>query len=273
MSAPRAVRSRAACQRRAGHASSATRRPTARQRERAVPARLRGRRPPAWSSPRSTARVIHANRAFCELVGCAADRARRPPLRRLHPPRRPRRRRRRPPPPVAGEIDALRHRKRYVPPDRRARLGRAALLVRRATAAGSPPHMTAQVAGHHRPQARRGRGLRASEQRYRTLVDHLPDTIVAIYDRDFRCTSTWAASMFERLGWQPERILGKTIDEALPPEHGRGVGRALPRRVRRACRTSSHYTSARRHGLRDQGRADPRRRRRRRRRDDASRAT
>ena len=28
--------------------------------------------------------------------------------------------------------------------------------------------------------------LLVSEQRYRTLVDHLPDTAVAIYDRDFR---------------------------------------------------------------------------------------
>ena len=40
---------------------------------------------------------------------------------------------------------------------------------------------------------------------------------MAIYDRDFRCTYM-GGSMFEKLGWTPDRILGKTLEESFPPE-------------------------------------------------------
>ena len=59
--------------------------------------------------------------------------------------------------------------------------------------------------------------LRASEERYRTLVDHMPDTVVAIYDLDFRCTFM-GGSIFDKLGWLPERLLERTLHEALPQE-------------------------------------------------------
>ena len=81
---------------------------------------------------------------------------------------------------------------------------------------GEPLHIIAQVQDVS-VRKRTADALRASEGRYRTLVDHLPGTVVAIYDLDFRCTFI-GGSIFEELGWEPERLLGKTLHEAFPSE-------------------------------------------------------
>jgi PAS domain S-box-containing protein len=160
-------------------------------------------------------RVAHANPAFCELTGYELDElvgrrfaefthpddidADSVDIRRL----------------VAGEIDSVHHRKRYVRPTGEvvwAELRCSTIKDRR----GRPTHMTAQI--EDVTERKRGEdALRQSEGRYRTLVEHLPDTVVSIYDRDFR-TLYMGGSMLERLGWKREHFMGKTIFEALPPE-------------------------------------------------------
>ncbi len=121
-------------------------------------------------------RVVRANRAFCALTGYEeheltgrrfsdfthpddrdddAD-----DMRRL----------------VAGEIDVLHHRKRYVRPSGEvvwAELHCSTLNDRR----GRATYMTAQVEDIT-ARKRAEDALRDSEQRYRTLVAHLPDTVV-----------------------------------------------------------------------------------------------
>jgi PAS domain S-box-containing protein len=113
-----------------------------------------------------------------------------------------------------GEADVVKVIKRYMRPD-------GELVWAEVTASavrdddGEPLHLIAQVhditAGKRAEEA-----LRASESRYRTLVDHLPDTIVAIYDRDFRNTFM-GGSMFDTLGWEPDRMVGRTLAESMAP--------------------------------------------------------
>jgi PAS domain S-box-containing protein len=82
-----------------------------------------------------------------------------------------------------------------------------------ADADGEPLHFAAQVQDIT-ARKRAEDALRASESRYRTLVDHLPDTFVGIYDRDFRNTFM-GGSMFDKLGWDPERVIGRTLAETM----------------------------------------------------------
>jgi PAS domain S-box-containing protein len=160
-------------------------------------------------------RVVHANRAFCELTGYdAVELSGRRFAEFTHPDdidvdagdiRSL----------LAGEIDSVHHRKRYVRPTGEvvwAELLCSTIKDRR----GRPAYMTAQVEDVT-DRKRSEDALRQSEQRYRTLVDHLPDTVVSIYDRDFR-TLYMGGSMLDTLGWRREQFLGKTIYEALPPE-------------------------------------------------------
>src|SRR3954469_248799 len=160
-------------------------------------------------------RVVHANRAFCELTGYdAAELAGRRFAEFTHPDdieadagdigRL-----------IAGELDSVHHRKRYVRPTGDvvwAELRCSTIKDRR----GRPTYMAAQVQDIT-DRKRSEDALRVSEQRYRTLVDHLPDTAVAIYDRDFRNTYI-GGSMCDQLGWHAERLGGKTLDEVLPPD-------------------------------------------------------
>src|SRR5215218_923787 len=160
-------------------------------------------------------RLVHVNRAFCELTGYAEDElvgrrfsdfthpddrdADAAQMRRL----------------LGGQIAELRHRKRYVRPEGQVvwvELHCSTIKGRR----GRPAYMTAQVEDVT-ARKRAEDALRLSEQRYRTLVQHLPDTVVEIYDRDFRNVYI-GGSMFDKLGWGPDRVLGKTLDEVLAPD-------------------------------------------------------
>jgi PAS domain S-box-containing protein len=160
-------------------------------------------------------RVVHANRAYCELTGYDASEltgrrfaefthpddidADAGDIRRL----------------IAGEVDSVHHRKRYVRPTGEivwAELRCSTIKDRR----GRPVYTTAQVQDVT-DRKRSEDALLVSEQRYRTLVDHLPETVVSIYDRDFR-TLYMGGSMLDQLGWEREHFLGRTIHETLPPE-------------------------------------------------------
>ena len=172
-------------------------------------------------------RIVRTNAAFCRLTGYAAaellgrrfddfthpdDRGRdREDLGRL----------------IAGEIDTFQHRKRYARPD-----GAAVWVELHCStlndASGAATHLTAQVEDVTARKTGED-ALRVSEARYRTLVAHLPGTLVAIYDRDFRTTYI-GGSMFERLGRRPEDFLGRTLHEALPA----GVADSFAARFRAA---------------------------------------
>ena len=116
---------------------------------------------------------------------------------------------------LAGELRACRIEKRYVRKDGSVVWAEVNLTLI-AEDGDEEPRIAAQVqditARKHDEDA-----VRASEHRYRTLVDHLPDTVVAIYDRDFR-NIYMGGSMFDRLGWEPERMRGKTLHETLDPQ-------------------------------------------------------
>jgi PAS domain S-box-containing protein len=63
----------------------------------------------------------------------------------------------------------------------------------------------------------RAEELTASEQRFRTVTEHLPD-VIARFDREFRHTFVTGA-VREATGLAPERLLGKTNAElSMPPE-------------------------------------------------------
>jgi PAS domain S-box-containing protein len=160
-------------------------------------------------------RVVRANAAYCELTGYREEElvGRRfsdfthPDDRQVDSGALERL--------IAGDVDTLHHRKRYVRPQGEtiwAELHSSMVKDRH----GAPLYMVAQV-GDVTARKRGEDALRSSEERYRTLVSHLPDTVVSIYDRDFR-TTYMGGSMFDKLGWRAEDFIGRTIHESLPPE-------------------------------------------------------
>src|SRR5215211_6669761 len=122
-------------------------------------------------------RLVHVNRAFCELTGYGEEEL------------------------VGRRFSDFTH-----PDDRDADAAQMRRLL------------GGEMELRHRKRYKRAEdALRLSEQRYRTLVQHLPDTVVQIYDRDFRNVYI-GGSMFDKLGWGPDRVLGKTLDEVLGPD-------------------------------------------------------
>ncbi|MFP4439885.1 MAG: diguanylate cyclase [Chloroflexaceae bacterium] len=59
--------------------------------------------------------------------------------------------------------------------------------------------------------------LRASEARYRTLVEHFPDGVVFLFDRDLRYLVA-GGQQLASVGMHPEMLEGKTLWEATPPD-------------------------------------------------------
>jgi PAS domain S-box-containing protein len=59
--------------------------------------------------------------------------------------------------------------------------------------------------------------LRASEARYRTLVEHFPNGAVFLFDHDLRYTVAGGTGLASA-GLSPEDVVGKTIHEIFPPE-------------------------------------------------------
>ncbi len=57
---------------------------------------------------------------------------------------------------------------------------------------------------------------RASEERFRTLLENLPDTTVLLLDTDLRVVSV--DGDLERIGWRREEVEGKIVSEILAPE-------------------------------------------------------
>jgi PAS domain S-box-containing protein len=160
-------------------------------------------------------RLMRVNRAYCELTGYTPeDLLGQRTTAITHPADR------------AGDTRGIEYlldggtevrtrQKRYVRPD-------GAIVWVEANASvvydedGEAMHIAAQIQDIT-TRKRAEEALRASEHRYRALVSHLPETTVAIYDLDFRCTYL-GGSMFDRLGWEPERLLGKTLHETLAPQ-------------------------------------------------------
>ncbi len=59
--------------------------------------------------------------------------------------------------------------------------------------------------------------LRASEARYRTLVEHFPDGVVFLFDHDLRYLVA-GGQQLASVGMHPEMLEGKTLWEATPPD-------------------------------------------------------
>lgn len=57
---------------------------------------------------------------------------------------------------------------------------------------------------------------RASEERFRTLLENLPETIVVMLDAKLRAVSV--EGDLERIGWKREEMEGRLMAEILPPE-------------------------------------------------------
>jgi diguanylate cyclase (GGDEF)-like protein/PAS domain S-box-containing protein len=64
--------------------------------------------------------------------------------------------------------------------------------------------------------AETARVAEANEARYRALVDHLPDTVAYIWDRDHRITVASGAAVSVR-GFDGARLIGRTPDEVMTP--------------------------------------------------------
>jgi PAS domain S-box-containing protein len=160
-------------------------------------------------------RVMHANRAFCELIGrdfedLAEERAL---LAITHPEDRAsdgafaRRM-------AAGEIESAVREKRFVRPDGRIVWAELhASIVRNES--GEPISVTAQV---HDITARKHaeEEARVSRRRISALVDNLPDMTVATYDLDMRCDYI-GGGLMETSSFSIDDVLGKTLWETLPP--------------------------------------------------------
>jgi PAS domain S-box-containing protein len=157
-------------------------------------------------------RVVRANAAYCALTGYREDEliGRRfgdfthPDDRNVDAERVARL--------LDGEGCGGRYRKRYVRPS-----GEVVWVELHSSILtggdGKPAYITSQVEDITE-RKRSEDALAASEARYRTLVDHLPSTVVSIYDRDFR-NIYLGGSMLDELGWDPDRLLGRTLDEVL----------------------------------------------------------
>jgi len=59
--------------------------------------------------------------------------------------------------------------------------------------------------------------LEVSEQRYRQLAANLPDVTVMLFDRDLRLTLVEGGAI-ERHGWDIAELVGRRLDEVLPPD-------------------------------------------------------
>ncbi len=56
-----------------------------------------------------------------------------------------------------------------------------------------------------------------SERTYRTIASSIPGTVICLLDADYRYLLI-EGDMLEKLGYAKEKLLGKTIKEALPPD-------------------------------------------------------
>jgi diguanylate cyclase (GGDEF)-like protein/PAS domain S-box-containing protein len=62
------------------------------------------------------------------------------------------------------------------------------------------------------------RALSESEARFRTLVSHLPDTMLSIYDRDLICVAI-DGPILEAQGFDSASFEGRRLDEIVPPKN------------------------------------------------------
>ena len=99
---------------------------------------------------------------------------------------------------------------RYLHPDGRTRwLRETASLVR--DSSGAPQYLIAQVVDVTASKDT-AEALRASEQRYRTLVNNLPQTSVVTYDRDLRLTLAAGPALMES-GMESRQVEGHSLAE------------------------------------------------------------
>ena len=61
------------------------------------------------------------------------------------------------------------------------------------------------------------RELRRSELRHRALVEHLPDAVVVLFDRDLRCVMA-EGTMLRKQGLTSADLVGRPLRETVPPE-------------------------------------------------------
>ena len=102
-----------------------------------------------------------------------------------------------------------------------------------ATDLPNPRERTLELEGLSHQLGKRNQGLAdalalaaAGQARYQALVDHLPDTVVYLYDRSHRVMVAMGAGVAER-GFDPEKLVGQTPDDVLHPDDAAAVHRML----------------------------------------------
>lgn len=115
---------------------------------------------------------------------------------------------------LRGEIPNYFLEKRYIRKDRSLVWIRLSVTLAR-TPSGTPRHFVAVIENINE-QKLAERALAASESRFRTAFDHMPDVVV-IYDRDLRIQYINPATV-RTTGMRPESFIGKREDEIFPTE-------------------------------------------------------
>ncbi len=115
---------------------------------------------------------------------------------------------------LRGEIDNYFLEKRYIRKDRTLVWIRLSVTLAR-EASGEPRHFVSVIENIDH-QKRAEQALAASEARFRTAFDHMPDVVV-IYDRQLRIQYINPATV-KTTGMPPEAFLGKREDEIFPKE-------------------------------------------------------
>jgi PAS domain S-box-containing protein len=62
----------------------------------------------------------------------------------------------------------------------------------------------------------------ATERRYQTVADHLPDVAVLVFDRDLRYELLTGAALRSRR-WQPDELVGRTVFELFPSAYAEAL--------------------------------------------------
>ena len=168
----------------------------------------------------SEGRIVRANRHLGAILGYADDELSGESIFSLVHPEDLARNKEKGEALVTGDVDRISDELRF-----RTRSGRyvwvRASLSSARDAHGRIEHMVATL--EEIEEARRTKeALRASEDRYRALVKHLPNTGIMMFDHNIRCLIADGEQLFQSVGVAPQELIGRYIPDMTVP-HNRAV--------------------------------------------------